>query len=118
MRKLFKIFTVLAAGALALVLVGSAGALYLVHRYGADLPDYRQLAHYQPPTVTRVHAADGRLLAEFAHAMGQLVLLDEDAADGGVLRGHGGGNASEPLPGQALASFSRSSVRFVMPSFR
>ena len=67
MRKLLKIFTVLAAGALVLVLVGSAGAVYLVHRYGAELPDYRQLAHYQPPTVTRVHAADGRLLAEFAH---------------------------------------------------
>src|SRR5262245_53951603 len=38
-----------------------------MHRYGTGLPDYRQLADYQPPTVTRMHAGDGRLLAEFAH---------------------------------------------------
>ena len=50
-----------------LPLAAGGGALYLMHRYGAGLPDYRQLADYQPPTVTRVHAGDGRLLAEFAH---------------------------------------------------
>jgi penicillin-binding protein 1A len=58
---------VLTAGTLALVLVGGAAALYLIHGYSVGLPDYRQLAHYQPPTVTRVHAGDGRLLGEFAH---------------------------------------------------
>ena len=39
----------------------------MLHRYGTDLPDYRHLADYQPPTVTRIHAADGRLMAEYAH---------------------------------------------------
>lgn len=34
--------------------------------YGQGVPDHSQLASYQPPTVTRVHAGDGRLLAEFA----------------------------------------------------
>jgi penicillin-binding protein 1A len=34
--------------------------------FGRDLPDYQQLAHYQPPIVTRVQAGDGRLLAEYA----------------------------------------------------
>ena len=34
--------------------------------YGRDLPDYQQLAHYQPSITTRVHAGDGRLLAEYA----------------------------------------------------
>jgi penicillin-binding protein 1A len=34
--------------------------------FGRDLPDYQQLAHYQPPITTRVHAGDGRLLAEYA----------------------------------------------------
>src|SRR3546814_20018442 len=34
--------------------------------YGRVLPDYGQLADYEPPTVTRVHAGDGRLLAEYA----------------------------------------------------
>ncbi|MGH6904141.1 MAG: penicillin-binding protein 1A [Geminicoccaceae bacterium] len=67
MRKLLKLVAVLTAGTLALVLAGSAAALYLLHGYSVGLPDYRQLAHYQPPTVTRVHAGDGRLLAEFAH---------------------------------------------------
>ncbi len=31
-----------------------------------DLPDYQALADYQPPVTTRVHAADGLLLAEYA----------------------------------------------------
>jgi penicillin-binding protein 1A len=44
---------------------GLAGfALYLVSR---DLPDFDQLADYQPATLTRVHAGDGRMLAELAH---------------------------------------------------
>ncbi|HEY3908365.1 MAG TPA: penicillin-binding protein 1A [Stellaceae bacterium] len=34
--------------------------------FGRDLPDYQQLANYQPPIMTRVQAGDGRLLAEYA----------------------------------------------------
>ena len=34
--------------------------------YSDSLPEYRQLADYRPPMVTRVHAGDGRLLAEFS----------------------------------------------------
>jgi penicillin-binding protein 1A len=34
--------------------------------FGRGLPDYSQLAHYQPPIMTRVQAGDGRLLAEYA----------------------------------------------------
>src|SRR5665213_1941628 len=34
--------------------------------FGRDLPDYEQLANYQPPIVTRVYAGDGRLMAEYA----------------------------------------------------
>ena len=47
-------------------LVGVAGLGYLAWSYGRSLPDYQQLAGYEPPTVTRVHAGDGRLLAEYA----------------------------------------------------
>jgi penicillin-binding protein 1A len=54
----------------ALLVLGAAaaggGTLYLFYHYGQDLPDYQQLADYDPPTVTRVHAGDGRLLAEYA----------------------------------------------------
>ena len=51
---------------LFLALLGGAGVLYLFYHYGRDLPDYRQLADYDPPTVTRLHAGDGRLLVEYA----------------------------------------------------
>ena len=51
---------VLAAGAVC------GGTLWVLHSFGRDLPDYRQLATYDPHVMTRVHAGDGRLLAEFA----------------------------------------------------
>ncbi|HZS84536.1 MAG TPA: penicillin-binding protein 1A [Stellaceae bacterium] len=43
---------------------GLAGLAYW--HFSRDLPDYKQLADYEPPIVTRVHAGDGRLLAEYA----------------------------------------------------
>ncbi|MCH8182140.1 MAG: penicillin-binding protein 1A [Proteobacteria bacterium] len=44
----------------------AGGGLYVFYKYGSDLPDYAQLETYEPPTMTRVHAADGRLLTEYA----------------------------------------------------
>ncbi|HEX4571227.1 MAG TPA: penicillin-binding protein 1A [Dongiaceae bacterium] len=52
-------------GAILVVAGGIAGWL-VMQRYTADLPDYTQLAKYDPPVVTRVLAGDGRLLAEYA----------------------------------------------------
>ena len=48
--------------------VVSAGVLIIwaLLYYGRDLPDYRQLAEYEPSVMTRVHAGDGRLLKEYA----------------------------------------------------
>ena len=37
-----------------------------MNSYDGGLPDHRQLADYEPPTATRIHAGDGRLLAEYA----------------------------------------------------
>ena len=34
--------------------------------YGQNLPDFLQLSKYEPPVVSRVYAADGALLSEFA----------------------------------------------------
>lgn len=48
----------------ALAALGGA-AIYLT-TVAAELPDYTVLKDYQPPVTTRVHAADGTLLAEFA----------------------------------------------------
>lgn len=40
-------------------------SLVFVH-FSKDLPDYTELANYDPDTVTRLYANDGRLLAEYA----------------------------------------------------
>ncbi|MBM3511691.1 MAG: penicillin-binding protein 1A [Alphaproteobacteria bacterium] len=56
----------LLVAAVVLAIVGTGGALYAIYHFARGLPDYQQLAVYEPPTVTRVHAADGRLLAEYA----------------------------------------------------
>ena len=54
--------------AILLLLAGVAagGVVYGLFHYGRGLPDYKQLADYEPPTVTRLYAGDGRLLAEYA----------------------------------------------------
>ncbi len=62
MRILAALFGLIVIAALA----GAAGGLYLLHQYSRELPEYQQLAEYDPPTVTRVHAGDGRLMAEYA----------------------------------------------------
>ena len=54
-----------AAGTI-LFIVGIGGAAGLLWHFSKDLPDYSQLQDYEPPVMTRVHAADGRLLAEYA----------------------------------------------------
>ena len=42
------------------------GILWVFWTYGQELPDYSQLARYEPPVATRIHAGNGALLAEFA----------------------------------------------------
>ena len=54
------------AGTIVFVAVICAVAAVLWH-YSKDLPDYSQLQNYEPPVMTRVHAADGSLLAEYAN---------------------------------------------------
>src|SRR6516225_5956790 len=52
--------------AVVLAIAGCGFAGVTIWYFGRELPDYQQLAHYQPPITTRVHAGDGRLLAEYA----------------------------------------------------
>ena len=47
-------------------LAGVGVAAVYVATVTAQLPDYTILQDYQPPVTTRVHAADGTLLAEYA----------------------------------------------------
>jgi penicillin-binding protein 1A len=44
----------------------AAASIYIIYDVSKDLPDYKQLASWEPPVMTRMHAADGSLLAEFA----------------------------------------------------
>ena len=44
----------------------AAAAVYIIWDVSKDLPDYKQLASWEPAVMTRMHAADGSLLAEFA----------------------------------------------------
>jgi penicillin-binding protein 1A len=46
--------------------VGIAATAGLLWHFSKDLPDYTQLQNYEPNVMTRVHAADGSLLAEYA----------------------------------------------------
>ncbi len=62
LKKLAYLFS----GLVTLGLIGLAGVAYLFHHYGRGLPDYQQLATYEPPVVTRVHAGDGALITEYA----------------------------------------------------
>ena len=49
-----------------LFLGAAAGLAYVIWDVSKDLPDYKQLAQYEPPVMTRIHAADGTLMAESA----------------------------------------------------
>lgn len=66
MKKFLKFSVRLFAILLLFGLIGAAGGIGVFWHFGQGLPDYQQLADYKPPTVTRVHAGDGRLLTEFS----------------------------------------------------
>ena len=53
-------------GTVLMLLVAAGVALY-VGNLTKELPNYEVLSKYEPPVMTRVHAADGSLMAEFAH---------------------------------------------------
>src|SRR5271169_3161307 len=66
MRLLVRFMGFLFAAGTVVFLVGVAAVAGLIWHFSKDLPDYSQLQDYEPPVMTRVHAADGSLLAEYA----------------------------------------------------
>lgn len=48
------------------VFTAGAGIVWVFYEYGRELPDYRQLADYEPSVMSRVYAGDGRLIEEYA----------------------------------------------------
>jgi penicillin-binding protein 1A len=66
MRLLVRFVGFLFAAGTVVFLVGVAAAAGLIWHFSKDLPDYSQLQDYEPPVMTRVHAADGALLGEYS----------------------------------------------------
>ena len=52
-------------GAVGFIAVAAAIAWYIGEQ-NKDLPDYEVLSQYEPPVMTRIHASDGSLMAEYA----------------------------------------------------
>jgi penicillin-binding protein 1A len=63
---LWRILAYLFGTSTAVLIVGALAVVAVLHKYNKDLPDYEVLAKYEPPVMTRIHAADGALVAEYA----------------------------------------------------
>ncbi len=99
MKLMLRFFGFLFAAGTILFVVGVAAAAGLMWHFSQDLPDYSQLQDYEPPVMTRVHAADGSLVAEYARerrlyipiqAVPQLVINAFLAAEDKNFYDHGG----------------------------
>src|SRR6266705_3047141 len=66
MRLLLRFLGFLFAAGTIVFLVGIAAAAAMFWHFSKDLPDYSQLQDYEPPVMTRIHATDGSLVAEYA----------------------------------------------------
>jgi len=66
LRNLLRIFGVLFGLGVLTTAVLAAFAVAYVVRVTEDLPEIADLADYEPPVMSRVHAGDGRLIAEYA----------------------------------------------------
>ncbi len=49
-----------------IALVAAIGVAIYINGLTKDLPNYEALANYEPPVMTRIHASDGELMAEYA----------------------------------------------------
>jgi len=63
---ILRFFGWLFAASFVIAIALAGAALYIIWDVSKDLPDYKQLASWEPPVMTRMHAADGSLLAEYA----------------------------------------------------
>jgi penicillin-binding protein 1A len=64
---IFRLFGYLfGIGAVFFLVIAGAIAWY-VSGLAEDLPNFDVLAKYEPPVMTRIHATDGQLVAEYAH---------------------------------------------------
>jgi penicillin-binding protein 1A len=66
MRLIARFLGFIFATATIFVVVAACAAGLIIWNFQRDLPDYTQLKNYEPKIMTRVHAGDGSLLAEYA----------------------------------------------------
>ncbi|MBO0767036.1 MAG: transglycosylase domain-containing protein, partial [Hyphomicrobiaceae bacterium] len=66
MRFLLRFLGWVFAGGTIMFMAAVAAVAGLLWHFSKELPDYSQLQDYEPAVMTRVHAADGSLLAEYA----------------------------------------------------
>src|SRR5262250_2233054 len=66
MRLLLRFVAWVLSGLTIMAFAGAAGVLVMLGIFSKQLPDYSQLQDYEPAVMTRVHASDGSLLAEYA----------------------------------------------------
>jgi penicillin-binding protein 1A len=99
MKRLLRFLGFLFTAGTIVFLVGVAAAAGLFWHFSQGLPEYSQLQDYEPPVMTRVHAADGSLLAEYARerrlylpiqAIPKLVINSFVAAEDKNFYEHGG----------------------------
>ena len=76
-RTLRLIVMTLLLGLVAGFLLLTGGCGYMYYRYGHDLPDHDVVKEYEPKVITRLHAADGSLMAEFAEERRLFVPIEQ-----------------------------------------
>lgn len=69
-------FAMLGSFSLLLVVIGLGVVFAVIAYYTQQLPDYKQLAVYEPMITTRFYANDGQLLAEYASEKRIFVPID------------------------------------------
>ncbi len=67
MRLLLRFFGFLFATATIIGLIAAVGVGVFIWQQAQDLPDHATLEKYEPPIMTRLHAVDGSLIAEYAN---------------------------------------------------
>ncbi len=73
---MLRIFWYIAKRGILLGFVACLVTYGLFEYYSLDLPSYSQLEQYNPPAVTRIYSADGRLIEEYAKENRVFVPID------------------------------------------
>src|ERR1700687_2949241 len=94
-----RLLSTLLSFGLLLIGIGAIATVLIFNHYSKDLPDYSYLKDYQPPTLSRIYADDGRMMATIAaeqrvfipiHAMPKRVISAFLSAEDQEFFQHGG----------------------------